>query len=61
VIRLDGIDAPEHDQPFGSQSTEHLAGLVSGKMVTLDCENERAYGRLISKILLPDGEDACLD
>ena len=61
MIRLAGIDAPEHDQPFGAQSTEHLARLVSGKTVTLDCENERSYGRLICKILLPDGEDACLD
>lgn len=61
VIRLAGIDAPEHDQPFGAQSAEHLAGLVSGKTVTLDCENGRSYGRLICKSLLPDGEDACLD
>jgi len=61
VIRLAGIDAPEHDQPFGAQSTEHLAGLVSGKTVTLDCENEQSYERLVCKILLGDGEDACLD
>lgn len=61
VIRLAGIDAPEHDQPFGAQSTAHLAGLLSGKTVTLDCENERSYGRMICKILLSDGEDACLD
>ena len=61
VIRLAGIDAPEHDQPFGAQSTGHLAGLLSGNTITLDCENERSYGRLICKILLPDGEDACLD
>jgi endonuclease YncB( thermonuclease family) len=60
-IRLVGIDAPEHDQPFGAQSTAHLAGLISGKTVTLDCENEESYGRLICKILLPDGEDVCLD
>lgn len=60
-IRLAGIDAPEHDQPFGAQSTQHLAELVSGKTVTLDCENERSYGRLICNILLPDGEDASLD
>lgn len=60
-IRLAGIDTPERDQPFGSQSTEHLAGLASGKTVTLDCENERSSERLICKILLPDGEDACLD
>src|SRR5262249_10641723 len=52
AVRLAGIDAPEHDQSFGAQSTQHLSELVSGKTVTLDCENERSYGRLICKILL---------
>lgn len=42
VIRLAGIDVPEHDRPFGAQATRHLAELVSGKTVTLDCENERS-------------------
>src|SRR6266851_491158 len=38
-----------------------LAAVSSGKSVTLECENERSYGRLICKIFLPDGEDADLD
>jgi len=61
AVRLAGIDAPEHDQAFGAESTQHLAELLSGKSVNLDCENERSYGRLICKILLPDGEDVDLD
>ena len=61
AIRLAGIDAPEHDQAFGTQSTQQLTVLISGKTVTLECENERSYGRLICKILLPNGEDADLD
>jgi endonuclease YncB( thermonuclease family) len=32
-VRLFGIDAPEYDQPFGAQSTQHLASLVSGENV----------------------------
>jgi endonuclease YncB( thermonuclease family) len=60
-IRLEGIDAPEHDQAFGSQSTANLTALASGKRVTLECENESSYGRLICKIVLPNGEDADLD
>jgi endonuclease YncB( thermonuclease family) len=60
-VRLEGIDAPESAQSFGSQSTQYLNGLVSGKAVRLECENERSYGRLICKVLLPDGEDVCLD
>jgi endonuclease YncB( thermonuclease family) len=61
AVRLAGIDAPEHDQAFGTQSTQHLASMISGKSVNLDCENERSYGRLICKILLLDGEDVDLD
>jgi endonuclease YncB( thermonuclease family) len=34
---------------------------VSGKAVTLKWEYERSYGRLICKVLLPNGEDICLD
>jgi hypothetical protein len=58
---LAGIDAPESEQSFGAQSTRHLSALVSGKTVTVQCENERSYGRLICKILLPSGEDIDLD
>jgi len=61
VIRLAGIDAPESGQPFGAQSTENLAKLVSGKAVTLDCTGEVSYGRLVCKVLLPNGDDVDLD
>jgi endonuclease YncB( thermonuclease family) len=61
AIRLAGIDAPESAEAFGSQSTHNLSGLVSGKTVTLACENETSYGRSICKVILPDGEDASLD
>jgi endonuclease YncB( thermonuclease family) len=61
AVRLAGIDAPEHDQAFGAQSTQHLANLISGKTVTLECEDERSYGRLICKILLANGDDVCLE
>ncbi len=61
AVRLAGIDAPEHGQPFGTESTQHLTDLISGKTVALECENERSYGRLICKILLTNGEDVCLD
>jgi endonuclease YncB( thermonuclease family) len=61
AIRLAGIDAPESAQAFGTQSTAHLSNLISGKAVTLQCSGDRSYGRMICKILLPDGEDVCLD
>lgn len=61
VIRLAGIDAPEHGQAFGTVSQKHLGDLVFGKSVNLDCGNEQSYGRLVCKVLLPNGEDASLD
>ncbi len=32
-----------------------------GKTVNLDCGKEESYGRLVCKILLPNGENVCLD
>lgn len=61
VIRLAGIDAPEHGQAFASASEEHLRALIVGKDVNLDCGGEESYGRLVCKVLLPGGEDVSLD
>ena len=60
-IRLAGIDAPEYNQAFGTRSKQNLARLVFGKNVNLDCGKDESYGRLVCKILLPSGEDVCLD
>lgn len=59
-IRLAGIDAPEHNQAFGARSKQNLSRLVYGKNVTLDCGKAESYGRLICKVTLHDGKDACL-
>ncbi|GEM_PF-924528 len=61
LVRLEGIDAPESSQAFGQRSKQNLSRLVFGKQVNLDCENKESYGRLICKVMLPDGEDVCLD
>ena len=60
-VRLEGIDAPEHGQAFGDASTSHLSGLVFSKQVNLDCTSGESYGRLVCKVLLPNGEDVDLD
>jgi endonuclease YncB( thermonuclease family) len=60
-VRLEGIDAPEHGQSFGDASRQHLNALISGKEVNLDCQEVDRYGRWTCKVLLPSGEDVCLD
>jgi endonuclease YncB( thermonuclease family) len=61
VIRLSGIDAPESSQAFGQRSKQSLSRHVYGRYVSLDCIEKRSYGRLICKVILPGGDDVCLD
>ncbi len=55
-IRLAGIDAPEKAQPYGQRSKQHLAELVFGKEVVLDCGKRDRYKREICVVGL-DGQD----
>ena len=49
-VRLDGIDAPEKNQSFGTKSKDALAGLVFGKTVTVQSEGTDRYGRTLGVI-----------
>jgi endonuclease YncB( thermonuclease family) len=60
-VRLEGIDAPEHGQSFGDASRQHLSELVYEKQVNLECQGPDRYDRWACKVLLPTGEDVCLD
>jgi endonuclease YncB( thermonuclease family) len=59
-IRLQGIDAPESKQDFGTQSKKKLSGLIFGKDVEVVYEKTDQYGRLVGKILL-EGRDINLE
>lgn len=59
-IRLQGIDAPESKQDFGTQSKKKLSGLIFGKDVEVVYDKTDQYGRLIGKILL-EGRDINLE
>ena len=39
-IRLAGIDAPEHDQPYGSRAKQALSDLAYGKTVSIEDEGQ---------------------
>jgi endonuclease YncB( thermonuclease family) len=41
-IRLAGIDAPERKQAYGLASRKHLALIVAGKQVTVECQKPDA-------------------
>ena len=59
-IRLEGIDAPESHQAFGSRSKQNLSDLIFGKDVTVIYYKTDQYGRLVGKILI-DGRDINLE
>ncbi len=59
-IRLQGIDAPELHQAFGTQSKKSLSDLIFDREVTVEYEKTDQYGRVVGKILL-DGKDVNLE
>jgi|SRR5215831_4367150 len=42
-IRLQGIDAPESHQPFGTQSKQSLSDMIFDRDVTADCDKVDQY------------------
>jgi len=49
-IRLEGIDTPENEQPFGDKATKALSAKVLGKQVTVTWSKLDLYGRLLAHI-----------
>ena len=59
-IRLDGIDAPESSQDFGSRAKQSLSDLVFGKTVTVTSAKRDRYGRIVGQVLC-DGKSANIE
>jgi micrococcal nuclease len=53
-VRFASIDAPEHDQPYGTQAKALLAKLVDGKEVQLSVKKHDRYERLIATVYVGD-------
>ena len=53
-IRLQGIDAPEYDQPHGREARQALAGKLSGGSVRVDGAARDQHGRLLGTLWLGD-------
>lgn len=50
VVRLQGIDAPESDQPHGRAAGRALRRLVAGETVTVETHGRGDYGRIIGTV-----------
>ena len=59
-VRLQGIDAPERGQAYGTKSKEHLSDSVAGKFVVVEYSKRDRYERILGKVLL-GGEDMNLE
>ena len=59
IVRLNGIDAPEHNQAWGQRSKQHLSDLVFGKDVQVMTRKKDRYGRDLGKVLV-NGKDVNL-
>ena len=55
-VRLAGIDAPEHDQPYGAAATRSLAALALDRTVRVQGVAEDDYGRVVGAVVA-DGQD----
>lgn len=55
-IPLEGIDAPEKSQAFGSKAKQALTDLVAGKSVEVHKTGEDRYGRTLARVIV-DGQD----
>jgi len=53
-IRLEGIDAPEKKQAFGTKSRQKLGDLVAGKDVTVQWTKKDRYSRIVGHVYLGD-------
>lgn len=58
-VRLEGIDAPESKQPFGTRSKEALSALVFGKTATIRQMGQDRYRRTLGRVFV-EGRDVNL-
>ena len=56
-IRLQGINAPELNEPYGKQAKWALHKLVKGQTITAYPNGEKSYDRIVAKCFLEDGRD----
>jgi len=56
-FRLEGLHAPEVDEPGGTAATRFMRGLLDGRDVACAPTGDRSYNRLVAVCSLPDEGD----
>lgn len=51
-IRLQGIDAPEKKQAFGTRSKERITDKIAGRDVVVKWKEKDRYGRILGEVVL---------
>jgi len=54
-VRLNGVDAPERNQPFSSVARQFTADCVHDKVVSISPTDIDQYGRTVADVYMPDG------
>jgi micrococcal nuclease len=55
TVRLNGIDAPETGQAFGTRAKQYTSALAFGQVVEVVVRDQDRYGRTVADVPLPDG------
>lgn len=55
-VRLNGIDAPEKSQAFGTRAKQFTSSLVFGRMAGVYYQKRDRYGRILGNVVV-DGKD----
>ena len=58
-VRLAGIDAPEHKQPYGKASGRTLRALLVGKQVRVEYDKRDRYGRIVGLVRVQAPDALC--
>ena len=49
-FRLQAVDAPEREQPYGAEATSELAKLVRGRKLIFVFDDVDRYGRIVARV-----------
>lgn len=53
-FRLESVDAPEHDQPYGLEAKRELDSLIHGKQLVIVPSDTDRYGRTVARVWVGD-------